>query len=435
MTGIDASPTPQHGGRFSQLAGLSGKAFFPIGLFARLPLAMLTVGVLTLLTEVSGSYAIGGFAAGAVGIGSAMGAPVLGFLADRMGQKPVLVTAALLNAAMVALLLILAYSTAAVPGGQSAISQAPVGVLIVAWLGGVSSPQVGPLARVRWMAMARKVAPNQRDRVLDTALSYESTADEVTFVLGPALVGLLASLIAPWLPLALAGALTVALVIVFALHPSVNAITMQRGGTTTPTLPGVPHERLLWLKVAVPVLGMVCMGTFFGGTQTALSAFAGQVAAGSGGAGLAGLLYSLVGLSSAFVALSVAFWPSRFAPRWRWVACAALMAGLAWFLLIPQSLPPMIAVLLVLGIPVGPTMVTIFTIGGLVAPRRWLGTVMTALASGIVAGTALGASLAGSLAQSHGYREAFFVPVLAAGTLLLLGLVTALLVRRPVTRP
>ncbi|BAS09624.1 hypothetical protein AHiyo4_30460 [Arthrobacter sp. Hiyo4] len=35
-------------------------------------------------------------------------------------------------------------------------------------------------------------------------------------------------------------------------------------------------------------------------------------------------------------------------------------------------------------------MVTVFAIGGLVAPVERLGTVMTALASGIVAGTALG---------------------------------------------
>ncbi|MDD0858672.1 hypothetical protein NHF46_14850 [Arthrobacter alpinus] len=47
---------------------------------------------------------------------------------------------------------------------------------------------------------------------MDTALSLEGTADEVTFVLGPALVGLLASLLAPWLPLVLAAVMTAVLV-------------------------------------------------------------------------------------------------------------------------------------------------------------------------------------------------------------------------------
>ncbi len=64
------------------------------------------------------------------------------------------------------------------------------------------------------------------------------------------------------------------------------------------------------------------------------------------------------------------------------------------------------------------------------APRRWLGTVMTALASGIVAGTAIGASIAGSLAQNQGYHQAFIVPVVAAFLLFVLGLVTALRLRR-----
>lgn len=76
------------------------------------------------------------------------------------------------------------------------------------------------MARVRWMALttrnlpsARKARSSTKDVAgteaevpasgsrsvaasradLDTALSYESTADEITFVLGPALVGILAS--------------------------------------------------------------------------------------------------------------------------------------------------------------------------------------------------------------------------------------------------
>lgn len=419
---------PSAGGRFSQLINLSGRGFLPLGLFARLPLAMLTVGVLTLLIAVSESYAIGGFGAGAVGIGSAMGAPLLGFLADRLGQKPVLIVAALANAAAVALLLVLSYSTAGSAEGFA--PQAMFWVLLAAWLVGATSPQVGPLARVRWMSLVRKAPAARRDSVLDTALSYESTADELTFVMGPALVGLLASLIAPWLPLALAATMTLTLVVLFALHRTVDAVPVLRGGTFAPGLPETPAGRWLWLTVAVPVLGMVCMGTFFGATQTSLSAFAGEVAAEAGGSEIAGLLYAVMGLSSAAAALSVAYWPRSFAPRWRWVVAAAVMVALAWLLLLPAGIWPMILVLFLLGIPVGPTMVTIFTIGGMVAPRRWLGTVMTALASGIVAGTAIGASVAGSLAQTLGYHQAFIVPVVAAFGLFVLGLVTALSLRR-----
>ena len=109
---------------------------------------------------------------------------------------------------------------------------------------------------------------------------------------------------------------------------------------------------------------MVCMGTFFGSTQTALSSFSASFATSE----LAGLLYAVMGLSSAAAALSVAYWPQRFTVNARWLACAALMAGLALLLLLPSTALPMILVLLVLGLPVGPLMVTVFAIGGHVAP-------------------------------------------------------------------
>ena len=99
-------------------------------------------------------------------------------------------------------------------------------------------------------------------------------------------------------------------------------------------------------------------------------------------------------------------------------------------LLLPSTALPMILVLLVLGLPVGPLMVTVFAIGGLVAPAGKLGTVMTALASGIVAGTALGSSLGGQLAELHGYAAAFVVPVCAAAVLALLGAASGVVLRR-----
>jgi MFS family permease len=137
-----------------------------------------------------------------------------------------------------------------------------------------------------------------------------------------------------------------------------------------------------------------------------------------------------MGLSSAAAALSVAYWPRRFTVNARWIACAALMAGFASLLLLPSTALPMVLVLLILGLPVGPLMVTVFAIGGLVAPAGKLGTVMTALASGIVAGTALGSSIAGQLAQNFGYSTAFLVPVCAATALFLLGTAAAVVLRQ-----
>ena len=424
-----APPERRTHGRYARLPVLAGRSFIPIGIFARLPLAMLTVGALTLVTAVTGSYAAGGMSAGAVGIGSALGAPILGALADRRGQRPVLVFAAVFNTAAVIALILAAYL---VRGGQDPAANLPV--LAAAFVAGASCPQVGPLARVRWMALTSRGGSNAHPADLDTALSYESTADELTFVLGPALVGILASLIAPWLPLALAAALTITLVPAFAVHPTHHAVVRTPARTVASAAREKQRRASLpagqragaFAAVALPVLAMVCMGTFFGATQTSLSAFSASFATSE----VAGLLYAVMGLSSAAAALSVAYWSRRFTANARWLACAALMAGLALLLLLPSTALPMVLVLLVLGLPVGPLMVTVFAIGGLAAPAGKLGTVMTALASGIVAGTAIGSSIAGQLAQHQGYSTAFLVPVCAAAALFLLGAAAAVVLHR-----
>lgn len=426
---VPDSPPARSGSRFSRLPELAGRGFIPLGLFARLPLAMLTVGTLTLVTSVSGSYAVGGTSAGAVGIGSAIGAPVLGALADRFGQRPVLVVSAILNALAVLALIATAY---AVPGAGG--STLPV--LAAAFVAGVSCPQVGPLARVRWMALTSAGNRKGSGKDLDTALSYESTADELTFVLGPALVGILASLIAPWLPLALAAALTITLVPAFAVHRthlSVPRRPAERSPAERKTADRTAGQRrspragfAAITAVSLPVLAMVCMGSFFGSTQAALSSFS----AGFATSEIAGLLYAVMGLSSAAAAISVAYWPARFTVGARWLAGAAVMAGLSTLLLLPGDCWSMVLVLLLLGLPVGPVMVTVFAMGGIVAPAGRLGTVMTALASGIVAGTALGSSVAGQLAQGSGYSAAFLVPIAAAAALFVLGAAAAVVVRR-----
>ncbi|MBD1540853.1 MFS transporter [Arthrobacter sp. IA7] len=427
------APAPQFGGRFARLPALAGGGFLPVGLFARLPLAMLTLGTLTLATSVTGSYAVGGAAAGAVGIGSAVGAPILGWLADRLGQRPVLLISAVLNVVAVLGVIATAYL---IPGVHDV--GAAWGVIGAALAAGFSCPQVGPLARVRWMALTAESRRAGDSTDLDVALSYESTADELTFVLGPALVGVLASLVAPWLPLALAAALTLTLVPAFALHrthaavprraaagtrASRRAVTGNAAGESAETRAASRFAGLA--RVALPVLAMVCMGTFFGSTQAALSAFA----AGFASSEVAGLLYAVMGISSAAAAISVAYWPAGFPLTARWVTGAAAMAGMSALLFLPTDGWGMVLVLLALGLPVGPVMVTVFAIGGLVAPAGRLATVMTALASGIVAGTALGSSIGGQLAQEGGHHAAFLVSAAAAAALFALGAAAAAVVR------
>ena len=400
------TPSAQ-GSPYAALPPLVGWAFFPLGFFARLPLAMLTIGSMTLLIDSTGSYAMGGMAAAMVGLGSAVGGPTVGYLSDRLGQRRVLIPVAILQSLMIAALMWF--------GGSAAL--APVGIIVLlALLAGATGPQIGPLARVRWMALTRKRESGGRE--LSAALSYESMVDELGFVLGPAAVGLFAALIAPWLPLAIAAVMTLILVPLFAVHRTEKAVVPQVKSSTK-----IKLTRNQVAGISLAVVGMIGMGTFFGSSAAGTLAFAGA----QGNANIGGLLYAAVGSTSAAAALSVAFWPHGWPQASRWLACAIFMVPAALLLQIPSGIGWMIAALLLVGIPVGPILVTIFTLGGEVAPAERLSTVMTLLSSGIVVGTAIGNGLAGAFADSYGYSGAFGVAAAAAVLLLLSGTGMALL--------
>lgn len=392
---------------YAALPPLAGWAFFPLGFFARLPLAMLTIGSMTLLIDSTGSYAAGGMAAAMVGLGSAVGGPTIGYLSDRFGQRRVLLPVAALQAIFITALLWF--------GGAGPL--APLGVIVLlAVLAGATGPQVGPLARVRWMALTRKRDTGGRE--LSAALSYESMVDELGFVLGPAAVGLFAALVAPWLPLAIAALLTLVLVPLFAVHRTGKAVVPAPRNAVKIKLTAAQLS-----GIGLAVAGMIGMGTFFGASAAGTLAFAGAL----GNANIGGLLYAAVGFTSAVAALSVAFWPSGWPQASRWLAAAIFMVPAALALQLPGELLPMIGALLLVGIPVGPILVTIFTLGGEIAPRARLSTVMTVLSSGIVVGTAIGNSLAGLLADAHGYAGAYAVAAGAAGLLLVAGIGMAVL--------
>lgn len=413
-------------GAYARLPRLAGPWFLPVAFLARLPFSMLTIGTLLLVTQTTGSVGQGGLASAATALGTAVGGPTQGALADRVGQRRVvLVCAPLAGLAVLGLLT------------ASAGSSGSVGiVLAAAALVGASVPQVGPLARVRWIALA----PDE-PRTLSAAMSYESTADEVSFVLGPALVGVLAALGSPQTAMLAAAALVVAAGTAFALHPTARAGSGAHGRTAvappdapsadpleadrpraTRSSPTGPRAALsLVRREAVAVVGMVAMGLVFGGTQAALTALTRDV----GSPDLAGLVYAVLGVGSAVTALSVVALPDRWSQAGRWTAFSGGLLVSAVALLAAAStgsLPLVVAAVAVAGLFVGPVMVTVFTVAGQRAPAGRTAAAMTLVASANVVGVAVGATSAGLLAEQASTTAAFAVPVVAATLLLASGM-------------
>ena len=114
-------------------------AFLLPGFAARQPFAMLTIGIVLLVQHTTGSYGQAGAVAAVTGVAMALFAPRSGRLADRFGQRAVLLPGVPLHAASVLALTALA------------LTHAPLWALFAAAVPtGASVPQIGPMVRARW---------------------------------------------------------------------------------------------------------------------------------------------------------------------------------------------------------------------------------------------------------------------------------------------
>ncbi|GAB7006573.1 MFS transporter [Nocardioides sp. AN3] len=384
---------------YRRLFELAGPTYVVIAFLARLPLAMSQLGTLLLVSQATGSYGLGGLSAGALAVANAIGAPFAGAVADRLGQRHVVLLQSLVGGAALTALV------AAVQAGA-----ADSAVVAVAALAGLTMPQVGPLARVRWRPIAARAGAHQ-GRFVDIAFSYEGAADEASFALGPALIGLGAVVVSPGGALLFAAALLVAFGAWFALHPT--ARTGRRNDQ------GDHPGRLLTPVLAALVLAQVLIGMLFGATQTGTTVLA-TVA---GHPGVAGLIHATLGLGSALAGFATVLIPQRIGLERRVLAAAAALLLLSLPLLLVDRLGTLVPVVAVLGCAVAPFMIGVFTIAERVVVPGRVATAMTVLASATGLGYAVGSSVAGRLADARGHTAAFAVTV--AAMVLALALVTA----------
>jgi MFS family permease len=393
-------------GRFGALIAATGPAFLIMAFLSRLPSAMAPLGLITLVVQVTGSYAQAGVVTAALGIGAAAGGPVVGFLSDRIGQRSIGLLAAITNAAALAITVF------------AVVSHAPTAVVVIlAALVGLSTPQIGPLVRVRWVALLAG-----RGGSVSTAMSYEGAVDEASFVAGPALVGILALTGIPALPLIVAAVLTLLAAVPFALHrTAVGRAHRSASGHREP----LPMRALVVLIAAMAGVGMV-----FGGTQTGVSAFAESIHQG----GAAGLIYAVLGVGSALAGFGTAYLPARFRLPLRLPLFALALLGGTLTLLAVSNLATAMVAMAVLGVTAAPVLVTVYALAEKLAPAGRIGVVMTLLASGVVGGVALGAGIAGPLAGAYGYSGAFAVPIVAGLVTLLVAALGAPAVVSPRTR-
>ncbi len=384
---------------------LAGLPYFLIAFIARLPFAMMVVGVLTVVVSARESLSLGGLTSAAVGLGTACFGPLLGAAADRFGQRTVLLALAVGNAAMLLLFTAVVYG----PAADGFVLLTAIGI-------GATAPQVAPLSRSRLVTIIGERMPaERRARTVSGTMAYESAADETVFVFGPFLVGVLASALAPWAPLVGAAVLTLVFVGAFALHPSGRHVSQDR--TEDGRAPSAVSE-LFRPQLLIVVLGILGVGIFFGTMLTSLTSFMADL----GAPEQAGLLYGVMGVGSALLALGVAWLPARFSLRARWLVFSGVLLAGSLLLGIVDSPAGMMLALALMGIGIGPTLVTQYSFGAAQSPRGRSATVMTMLGSGVIVGQSIGAAVAGEVAESLGTSAALVLPMIAAGIAFAAGL-------------
>jgi MFS family permease len=392
---------------YRRLFSLAGPLYVAVAFVGRLPLAMAQMGTLLLVAATTGSYGLGGAAAGSLAVANAVGAPVAGSLADRVGQRPVVLVQSVLGGLGLVALVALAH-------GQAA----PWVVLVMAAVAGAAMPQIGPLARVRWRPITREQRHHQ-PRLMEAAFSYEGAADEASFVVGPALLGLLVVLASPELALVVAASVLLVFGCAFALHPTARLTHAHRP-------PAHAGARLLTAAFVVLLAAQLLIGVVFGSIQTGTTVLATT----AGQPGVAGLVHASLGVGSVVAGLAVAALPPRFTFASRVLVAACGLAVLSLPLLATDTLARLFATVLVLGFVVAPYMISVFMLGERSAPVQRVGAAMTLLAGATGIGYAVGSSVAGRLADVHGHPGAFAVTVTAGIVAAVLAAASQPLLRR-----
>jgi MFS family permease len=362
------------------------KAFSAAGLVGRMPLSMLGIGIVTMVSQVTGRYGLAGALSAALALSGAACGPQVSRLVDRYGQRRVLRPVTAVTVAAVAGLLLCVRSGA------------PDWTLFACVVGAGLTPSMGAMVRARWSEIHRG-----SPELLHTAYSVESVVDEIVFIVGPILsIGLCTVWFAEAGPLLAACFLGIGVLL----------LTAQRATEPAPH----PHAHLAGGSAlrarGMPVLAGVFVGTgtIFGAIDVTTVAFADE----RGHKALASLVLASYALGSCLAGLVFGLVRPRgtVAGRFRWGITA--MAVSMILPLLAGNLVFLALALFVSGTTIAPTMVTAMGLVEQLVPRGRLTEGITWTSTGLAVGVAAGAALAGRLIDARGASAAFAVPAVAA---------------------
>ncbi|MGL5819034.1 MAG: MFS transporter [Phycicoccus sp.] len=371
---------------YAPLFQVPGAARFVAGTaVSRTGAAMFSVAVIVMVSERRDSFGLAGTMTALALVVLAASGPVLGRLVDKRGQRRVALP-------------FLAWSAAAgLATAASSAFDAPVWVLLACY--GLSAVIVEPgaLSRARWAHVFR----DDPDR-LHTAMAFEQVADEASFVLGPIIAVLVATL---WFPEA-------GLVLAIVLFGSGTVTFLSARRTEPPVVPR--HARPAGLAIRRPGLlvvtaTLVMTGVIFGANDILAVAYATE----QGSTSFSSVVLGAFALGSTIAGVAFGARVVRMSLTRRLALAAAGMFVLELPVLFVSGLWSLAGVMVVAGLATAPMLVTGLSLAQRLVPAALVTEGMAVAVTGILAGVSMGSAAAGWATEAFGAERGYAVPVFA----------------------
>lgn len=355
------------------------------GALGRIPMAMNTVAIVFLVSDVRDSFALAGLTSAFYTLSGAIFSPRVGKLADQYGTRSVLLPVTAINA--VATLGLLYF-----------VDQSTIGLLALASVCGATFPNIGSYTRTRW---SRSI---EDQKELGSALSLESVFDETAFVVGPAFAGFLLSLYGSHSPL-LAG-------IIFLVIGGVGlALTStDHGGFArvhddhTRGILAIPYVKSL-------LLSLIALGLLFGSNFVVIIAVAKEAGRVSEG----GLWVGLYPIGSTISGFIYGFIHWKISSSIRYTVSLAVMTVCTSGILFFRDLDTIVFWIIISGVAIGPALISANAYMKELVPLSRLNEAFAFVSAALSIGITIGSTSAGLIVEKFdGWTGFYFMTAATA---------------------
>lgn len=368
---------------YADIFALPGALKFSLsGLLARLPIAVLGIGIVLFIQGETGSYATAGFVMGTFMLVQAIMNPVVAGFVDRHGQAKVMVPVVIVHSIALAGLV-----------ASVSLHWWTALVYVFAGVAGGTVGSLGSLVRARWSHAAK--SPRQ----LDTAFSWEAVADEILFVTGPVLVTFLATM---WMPAA--GVITSGVATLIG-----SALFYSQKSTEPPVTyePGSAKGAVLTNSgILTAVIVQVFLGVNFGTIDVSAVAFAEARDAKA----LAGVALSCFAAGSLIAGAVYGAIEWKIPVHLRFAGAVALLCLGSWTLIFAESLVVFGIMLFGIGFAIAPSLIGASSVIQSLAPKKRLTEALAWIGTALGFGVSIGSAVTGWVVEHVSIDAALWIP-------------------------